>query len=256
MATASITRSDVGTGRTHGTKALLIGVPLIMAVGRALLIPLDDQDWDGVMTSMAAHQGRSDTGWLLALAASGLLGVTAVILAGRLRAVGKARMAMFVTVTTAVGWAATAATCLNGLYLSVAATAPDRAAQVQLQQEFNEAASTGVGFLMVAVAAVGYIVLAVGLARSALTTRGAAILIAVGGAATLLTMAGPLKLLLVLTAPAARHRPWTRDTGRSVMALCVHRAPDARHDALPSRPGGRDKGRAWTVEFTDTRCSP
>jgi hypothetical protein len=194
------TRSDVEPGLAYGFKTLLIGAPLIMAVGRALLVPLDDQDWDGVMTSMAANQARSDAGWLLALAASGLLGVTAVMLAGRLRVVGKARMAMFVTVTTALGWAASAAISFNGLYLSVAATAPDRAAQVQIQQELNDAVSTGVGFLMVILAVVGYIVLAVGLARSALITRGAAILIAVGGAATLITTPGPLRPLLVLTA--------------------------------------------------------
>ncbi len=200
MATTTTTQPVAESGRAYGTKALLIGAPLIMAVGRALLVPLDDQDWDSVMTSMAAHQARSDTGWLLALAASGLLGVTAVLLAGRLRAVGKARMAMFVTVTTALGWAATAAVCLSGLYLSVAAAAPDRAAQVQVQEDFNEAASTGIAFLLVAIAAVGYIVLAVGLARSSVTTKGAAILIAIGAAATLLTMAGPLTPLLVVSA--------------------------------------------------------
>ena len=140
-ATTAVRGHDIDAERTMGAKALLIGAPLVMALGRVLLVPLDDQDWDGVMNSMAAHRGRSDAGWLLALAASGLLTVTAVVFANRLRLVGKARQAMFVTVTIAIGWAATAATCLGGLYLSVAATASDRAAQVQLQQDFNEAAA-------------------------------------------------------------------------------------------------------------------
>ena len=61
------------------------------------------------MTSMAANSGRSNTGWLLALAACGLLTVTAIVLAHQLRLAGKARTAMFVTITTAIGWAATAA---------------------------------------------------------------------------------------------------------------------------------------------------
>jgi hypothetical protein len=192
--------SDAKARYSAGTLALLVGAPLVMALGRALLVPLDDEDWDGVMTSMAAHSGRSNTGWLLALAACGLLTVTAVVLAHQLRLAGKVRMAMFVTITTAIGWAATAAICLGGLYLAVAAEAPDRAAQVQLQQDFNDAAATGVMFLMVIVAAIGYIVLAIGLARSSIITKGAAVLIAIGGAATLMTMAGPLTPLLVLAA--------------------------------------------------------
>src|SRR5688572_28805757 len=71
--------------QTPGTTALLIGAPLLMAIARVLLVPFDDEDWDAVMTSMAANQGRSDTGWLLAIVASGLLAVTAVVLANRLR---------------------------------------------------------------------------------------------------------------------------------------------------------------------------
>jgi hypothetical protein len=133
-----------------GTKALLIGAPLLMALGRVLLVPLDDQDWGGVMTSMAAHQARSDAGWLLAIVASGLLRITAVMLAGRLRLAGWIRSAMFVTITTAIGWAATAATCLQGIYLSVAATAPDRDAQVKPQEDFNEG-EIGFVFLMTAI---------------------------------------------------------------------------------------------------------
>ena len=192
--------SDARERYSTGTIALLVGAPLVMALGRALLVPLDDEDWDSVMTSMAANSGRSNTGWLLAVAACGLLTVTAVVLAHQLRIVGKARMAMFVTITTAIGWAATAGTCLVGLYLAVAAEAPDRAAQVQVQQDLNDSAAAGVGFLMVVIAAIGYIVLAVGLARSSIVTKGAAVLIAIGGAATLVTMGGPLTPLLVLAA--------------------------------------------------------
>ena len=69
---------------TRGVVVLLIGAPLLMAVAHVLLVPFDDQDWDAVLTSMANHQGRSDAGWLMAMAASGLLAVTAVILARRL----------------------------------------------------------------------------------------------------------------------------------------------------------------------------
>jgi hypothetical protein len=183
-----------------GARALLIGAPLAMALGRVLLVPLDDQDWDGVLSSMASHRGRSDAGWILAMAASGLLAVTAVVLAGRLGRAGRVRAAMFATVTTAIGWAATAATCLTGLYLSVAATAPDRVAQVKVLDDFNDSAGASFVFLMSVVAAVGYLVLAIGLARASVITKVAAALIGIGGAATLLTMGGPIKPILVVTA--------------------------------------------------------
>jgi hypothetical protein len=109
-------------------------------------------------------------------------------------------MAMFATITTALGWATTAALCGGGLYLSVAAASPDRAAQIQLQEDFETAASAGVGFLMIMLAAIGYVVLAVGLARSGLVAKGAAVLIAVGGAATLITTSGPMTAVLVVAA--------------------------------------------------------
>ena len=201
MTSADLVRPDSETRYpTIGTKVLLVGAPLLMAIGRGLLVPLDDQDWDGVMTSMAANRARSDAGWLIALAATGLLTVTAVLLANRLRDTGRVRMAMFATVATALGWAASAGLCASGLFLSVAADAPDRAAQVLVQEDFVAAASGGAGFVMVVLGAIGYIVLAVGLARSGLVPKGAAVLVAVGGAATLITTPGPVTPLLVLAA--------------------------------------------------------
>ena len=182
-----------------GPKALLIAAPVLMAVARVLLVPMDDQNWDGTLTSMAAHRARSDAGWILAVLACGLLAVTAIMLARRLRVAGKGRSADFVALTATVGWAATAAICVGGLFLSVAATAPDRAVQVQLQQKFNDGSSAFV-FLMCAIGAIGYIVLAIGLGRAKVVSKGAAVLIGLGGAATLMTMPGPLKPLLVLTA--------------------------------------------------------
>jgi hypothetical protein len=212
MASTTINHAPSRERNISGTHVLLIVAPLVMALGRALLVPLDDEDWDSVMTSMAANSGRSNTGWLLALAASGLLAATAVLLAQRLKSAGKTRMAMLVTATTAIGWASCAGLSVWGVYLSVAADAPDRVAQVQLAEDFNDSAGAGVGFLMIIIAAIAYVVLAVGLARSSVVTRGAAVLIAVGGAATLLTAGGPLTPLLVLAALllAAGHALATR----------------------------------------------
>jgi hypothetical protein len=179
--------------------ALLIGAPLLMAVGRLLLVPFDDQGWNDVLTKAAAHQNTSDAGWLIAMAASGLLAAAALSMARLLHSAGRAKAAAFATVTTALGWAGSAGICAGGLMLSYQGKASDRAVQVKLMQDFN-AGHSGFVFLMCAFAAVGYVVLSVGLARSGLVGKGVAILIAVGGVGTLLTMPGPLKALLVFAA--------------------------------------------------------
>ena len=178
---------------------LLIGAPVLMAVGRLLLVPFNDQGWDAQLTEAAAHQSRSDAGWLIAMAASGLLGAAALALAWVLHVAGRTRAAAFTAVTTALGWAGSAGICAGGIFLSYQGKAPDRAAQVQLLRDFNSGHSAFI-FLFCVVAAIGYVVLAVALARSGLVGKGVAILIGVGGVGTLLTMPGPMKSLLVLAA--------------------------------------------------------
>ena len=178
---------------------LLVGGPLLMAVGRLLLVPMDDQGWDAALTEAAAHQARSDAGWIIAMAAAGLIGASAFVLSSLLRQTGRPKAAVVATITTAIGWAGSAGVCTAGMLLSYQGKAPDRAVQVQLLKEAN-AGHTGFIFLMCVLAAVGYVVLAVGLARAHIIKKGAAVLIALGGAGTLLTMPGPLKPLLVLAA--------------------------------------------------------
>jgi hypothetical protein len=188
-----------GPRLTRVAAALLVGAPLLMTVGRLLLVPMDDQKWDDVLTQAAANQGTSDTGWLMALAASGLLAAAALSMTALLHQAGARKAAAFATVTIALGWAGSAAVCMGGVLFSYQGKAPDRAAQVQLLTDFN-AGHSGFAFLLCVLAAVGYIVLAVGLARSGTVGKGAALLVGLGGVATLLTMPGPLKALLVVAA--------------------------------------------------------
>ena len=197
--TTTVARPNVDVGRGDGIKALLVGAPFLMALGRVLLVPLDDQDWDGVMASMADHRGRSDAGWLLALAASGLLTVTAVILANRAqRRLGPHGHVHHRHHRPRLG---RHRSDVPRRHLPVRRRHRDRPRRTSpIPTDFNESAAVGVVFLMAVLAAVGYIVLAVGLARSGTTSKGSTILIAIGGAATLLTMAGPLTPLLVLAA--------------------------------------------------------
>jgi hypothetical protein len=183
----------------RGVAVLLLGAPLVMAVGRLLLVPMDDQAWDETLTDMAAHQERSDLGWVLAIAASGILGVTATVLAHRLFVAGRNRSGPFVALTTALGWVGCAAVGACGLLMGEMAESPDRAAMVQLLEDFNDGAAGWV-FLLSVIGAVGYVVGAVAMARAGLVTKGAAVLVGLGGAATLLTMAGPVTVVLVAAA--------------------------------------------------------
>jgi hypothetical protein len=184
---------------TRVAAALLVGAPLLMAVGRLLLVPMDDQKWDSVLTQAAANQGTSDTGWLMALAASGLLAAAALSMTALVHETGRRKAAAFATVAIALGWAGSAAICMGGVLFSYQGKAADRAAQVQLLTDFN-AGHSAFAFLLCVLAAVGYIVLAVALGRSGTASKGAAFLVGLGGVATLLTMPGPLKALLVVAA--------------------------------------------------------
>ena len=156
-----------------------IGAPLIMALGRALLVPLDDEDWDSVMTSVAANSGRSNTGWLLALAACGLLAVTAV----RLRSETQ------VCREGAHGHARHHHDCdrlgelCRDQRLGRLPCRRGRRTRPSCPGSARSRTSTTLPppascFLMIIIAAIGYIVLAVGLARSSIVTKGAAVLIA------------------------------------------------------------------------------
>lgn len=178
---------------------LLVVAPLLMSVARILLLPMDDGDWDQTMTDMVANQARSDLGWVLAIAACGLLATGAAILARRLPLANRSRSAGFTLVTTAVGWAGCAAICLGGLVISEAGEATDRATMVQFQQDFNNGA-VGWPYLLCVIGALGYIVLAIALGRSKTVSAAAAVLIGIGGVTTLLTMPGPITGVLVAAA--------------------------------------------------------
>lgn len=172
---------------------LILG-PVLMLVGRVLAVPYDDQDWDGVLTQAAEHQMRSDTGWLLALAACGLLSSSAGALAQVLTDVGRGSSAAIARITTSLGWAGAAGISVAGLIFSVMGSARDRAGQVQVLRELN-AGSTQYVFLLCVVAAVGYAVLAVGLKRAGVLSRTGAVLLGLGGAGTLLCVPGPVAAL-------------------------------------------------------------
>ena len=180
------------------TSALLVIAPVLMGVGGALSVRFDDQDWNGTLTGMAEHHARSDVGWLLMLLSSALLIPAALGLTDLIRA-SRPRTANTVGITSVLGWVGSAAICAGGLFMGAMAQSPDRAEQVQVMRDFNSGRSNFV-FLMCVVGALGFVALAVALARSHAVPLGAAILVGLGGAGILLVVAGPVKALLLLGA--------------------------------------------------------
>lgn len=181
---------------SRSTVAVLLLGPALMLIGRALAVPFDDQDWDGVLTQAAAHPARSDTGWLLALAACGLLSSSAATLAQLLTDAGRRTAAVSTRIASALGWAGAAGICVAGLLFSVMGAARDRDGQIRVLEDLS-AGSTQYVFLLCVVAALGYGMLAAGLARAGVLRRPGAVLIGVGGAGTLLCVPGPVPGLSV-----------------------------------------------------------
>ncbi|WP_322755919.1 hypothetical protein [Frankia sp. Cas3] len=193
--------------------ALLLVAPLLMLLGGVLLVRYDDQGWDGVLAAMAAHPARSDVGWLLVAAGAALTVPPTAALAALVRA-RRPGLGATALVLTALGWASVPAYAMGGIVMEAMAHAPDRAAQVAVLEQFNDGRGNAF-FLAAALGAVGYIVLAVGLARDRVAPAAAAVLIGLGGAGTLLVMAGPIRaLLLVAVVLLLAGQAWTVTAGR------------------------------------------
>ena len=79
--------------------ALLIAAPALMVVGRLLLVPFNDQGWDAGSPRQRLAGQSSDAGWLIAMAASGLLAATALSLSWVLYCAGRTKAATFTAPT-------------------------------------------------------------------------------------------------------------------------------------------------------------
>jgi len=169
---------------------LLVAAPVVLGLGRALLVPFDDQRWDHMLTDMAGNFTRSAIGWSLALLAAGLLTATGLAL---VRLVSdQARLAVPATIGVVTGWAGTAAIASGGLVMGDMAKSPDRKAMVDVLTGFNEGNGNTV-FFMVLAGVVGSILLAVALARGGVASKGTAVLIGAGAVISLVGAPGPLR---------------------------------------------------------------
>lgn len=168
---------------------LLVAAPVVLGLGRVLLVPFDDQGWGQMLTDMANNPTRNALGWSLALFAAGLLTATGLAL---VRLVSdRPRLTVPATIGVVTGWAGTAAIASGGLLMGDMAKSPAREAMVDVLTGFNEGNGNTV-FFMVLAGVVGNILLAVALARGGVASKGTAILIGAGAVISLVGAPGPV----------------------------------------------------------------
>jgi hypothetical protein len=175
---------------------LLVAGPVAMLAGALLLVRYDDQGWNEVLDAMAAHPDRSNAGWLLMLAGTALVVPPTVALATRIRS-RRPVLGAVALVTTVLGWCSVPALTMGAIMMEALSHTPDRAGAVAVLRFYNNGAS-GFVFLAAAFGVIGYIVLAIGLARSGVAPVAACILCGLGGAGTMVVMGGPVRWLLIL----------------------------------------------------------
>ncbi len=168
---------------------LLVAAPVVLGLGRALLVPFNDQGWGPMLTDMADNPTRNALGWSLALFAAGLLTATGLVL---VRLVSdRPRLTVPATIGVVTGWAGTAAIASGGLLMGDMAKSPAREVMVDVLTGFNEGNGNTV-FFMVLAGVIGNILLAVALARGGVASKGTAILIGAGAVISLVGAPGPV----------------------------------------------------------------
>lgn len=168
--------------------------PVVLLVGRLMLVPFDDQDWNRMLSDMATHRSRNAIGWSLTLVAAALL-VPAGLALVRL-VPGRPRLTVPALLGIALGWVGTAAVASGGLVMGAMADSPDRGAMVTVLTRFNEGSGNTI-FVLVLAGVIGSVLLAIALARSDVASPGTAVLLGVGSVFSLVGAPGPLKPIAV-----------------------------------------------------------
>jgi hypothetical protein len=173
---------------------LLVAAPIVLGLGRALLVPFNDQKWDQMLTSMTTHHSRNALGWSLAVVAAALLVITALALVRLVP--GRPRLTVPALIGVACGWIGTVGVATGGLVMGDMSQSSARAEMVDVLTRFNEGSGNTLFFLVIA-GVIGNVLLAVALTRSGVVTRGTAVLLAVGAVTSLVGAPGPVKPIAV-----------------------------------------------------------
>ncbi len=115
---------------------LLATAPVVLALGRLILVPFDDQEWNRMLGDMAANHSRNALGWSLTLIAAALLTVAGLALVRLVP--DRPRLTVPALLGVALGWTGTAAVASGGLVMGDMADSPERDAMVAVLTNFNE----------------------------------------------------------------------------------------------------------------------
>ncbi len=173
----------------------LVSAPAVAVVARLLLTPWiqtnNVTDWDRIMTAIAENQSAHELGVVLTYL-SGLLYAVAAIAVGRLARGGSRRMAGTGRVLAVVGGFGLVDFAEVSAVASTAAQADDRGAMVALFDTASTAPLGFIGYLLLIIGAIGWLLLGAAIFRSRMAPRTAAVIVGVGGAGVMLTAPGPL----------------------------------------------------------------
>jgi hypothetical protein len=173
----------------------LVSAPAVAVVGRLLLTPwiqtYNVTDWDRIMTAIAENQTAHDIGVVLTYL-SGLLYAVAAVAVGGVARDGSRRLAGTGQVLAIVGGFGLVDFAEVSALASTAARADDRAAMVNLFDTASTAPLGFIGYLLLIIGAIGWLLLGAAIFRSRVAPRVAAVIVGVGGAGVMLTSTGPL----------------------------------------------------------------
>lgn len=177
----------------------LVSAPVVALVARLLLTPWlqtdNKTDWDRIMTTIAENQTAHETGVVLTYL-SGLLYAVAAVAVGREAREGSRRLAGTGQVLAVIGGFGLVDFAELTLLTSSATRVDDREAMVTFFDTASTAPLGFIGYLLLVIGAIGWLLLGAAIFRSRVAPRVTGVIVGVGGAGVMLTAPGPLVLFI------------------------------------------------------------
>ncbi len=209
MTAIDATPIEVPTRRMTAWSALcLLAAPLVALVARLLSTPWyqdesDHLDASRYLTAVADAATRNDIGAGLTFVSAILFAGAAVVLTGIVRE-PSFRLGMIGGSLTVIGAFGLASVGVGSMTFGQIARADERDTMVSLMNQLYDSAQIGlVFFVAMVLGAIGAVVLAIGLYRSQMVSRVAAVLSGIGVGAVFISASGPVKSVIVGSAVVA-----------------------------------------------------
>ena len=209
MTAIDATRIESPTrGMTAWSALCLLAAPLVALVARLLSTPWyqdesDHLDASRYLTAVADAATRNDVGAGLTFGSAILFAGAAVVLTGIVRE-RSPRLGLVGGSLTVIGAFGLASVGVGSMTFGQIARADERDTMVSLINQLYDSAQIGlVFFVAMVLGAIGAVVLAIGLYRSQMVSRVAAVLSGVGVGAVFISASGPVKSVIVGSAVVA-----------------------------------------------------